>query len=179
MVINHQGHHSQLKYNQLREKVSEHIPVYQQDAKQPDVWTTLSGKKDDFLIYDRCGRLVYHLGLPYSFLSFPYVEEAIQITYCESKCGNCSYLTPEIEEICRNISKKPDEKPEEAEPPPSQHDQSPPLGHQGQKPHHRRHGHRQNNRRHQNRGSQAGSEDVVEAASQQPAVEDSPQRKRL
>uniref|UniRef100_A0A670JQS7 Selenoprotein P n=1 Tax=Podarcis muralis TaxID=64176 RepID=A0A670JQS7_PODMU len=92
MVINHQGHHSQLKYNQLREKVSEHIPVYQQDAKQPDVWTTLSGKKDDFLIYDRCGRLVYHLGLPYSFLSFPYVEEAIQITYCESKCGNCSYL---------------------------------------------------------------------------------------
>lgn len=39
----------------------------------------------------RCGRLVYHLGLPYSFLSFQYVEEAIKIAYCENKCGNCSY----------------------------------------------------------------------------------------
>uniref|UniRef100_A0A8D2IJS8 Selenoprotein P n=1 Tax=Varanus komodoensis TaxID=61221 RepID=A0A8D2IJS8_VARKO len=92
LVVNHQGQHSQLKYPQLREKVSTNIPVYQQDSKQPDVWTALNGRKDDFLIYDRCGRLVYHLGLPYSFLSFPYVEEAIRITYCESKCGNCSYL---------------------------------------------------------------------------------------
>lgn len=39
----------------------------------------------------RCGRLVYHLGLPYSFLHFQYVEEAIKIAYCENKCGNCSY----------------------------------------------------------------------------------------
>lgn len=39
----------------------------------------------------RCGRLVYHLGLPYSFLSFQYVEESIKIAYCENKCGNCSY----------------------------------------------------------------------------------------
>lgn len=40
----------------------------------------------------RCGRLVYHLGLPYSFLTFPYVEEAIKIAYCEKKCGNCSLM---------------------------------------------------------------------------------------
>uniref|UniRef100_A0A670YM85 Selenoprotein P n=1 Tax=Pseudonaja textilis TaxID=8673 RepID=A0A670YM85_PSETE len=91
IVVNHQGHQSQLKYQLLREKVSEDIPVYQQNATQPDIWATLKGKKDDFLIYDRCGRLVYHLGLPYTFLSFPYVEKAIQIAYCEDTCGNCSY----------------------------------------------------------------------------------------
>lgn len=39
----------------------------------------------------RCGRLVYHLGLPYSFLHFQYVEQSIKIAYCENKCGNCSY----------------------------------------------------------------------------------------
>lgn len=40
----------------------------------------------------RCGRLVYHLGMPYSFLHFQYVEESIKIAYCENKCGNCSYM---------------------------------------------------------------------------------------
>lgn len=53
VVVNHQGAHSQKKYAQLREKVSENIPVYQQESTQPDVWTVLNGKKDDFLIYDR------------------------------------------------------------------------------------------------------------------------------
>lgn len=43
------------------------------------------------LFLHRCGRLMYHLGLPYSFLSLPYVEESIKIAYCENKCGNCSY----------------------------------------------------------------------------------------
>uniref|UniRef100_A0A7N5JR58 Selenoprotein P N-terminal domain-containing protein n=1 Tax=Ailuropoda melanoleuca TaxID=9646 RepID=A0A7N5JR58_AILME len=114
IVVNHQGHHSQLKYQLLREKVSEDIPVYQQNATQPDVWATLRGRKDDFLIYDRCGRLVYHLELPYTFLSFPYVEKAIHIAYCEDTCGNCSYTTPEIGEICKRISENPEEKQIEA-----------------------------------------------------------------
>uniref|UniRef100_A0A8C4Y207 Selenoprotein P n=1 Tax=Gopherus evgoodei TaxID=1825980 RepID=A0A8C4Y207_9SAUR len=92
MVVNHQGIHSQLKIHTLREKVSENITVYQQSETQTDVWTTLNGNKDDVLIYDRCGRLVYHLGLPYSFLTFPYVEDSIKIAYCEYKCGNCSYM---------------------------------------------------------------------------------------
>uniref|UniRef100_A0A803XV17 Selenoprotein P N-terminal domain-containing protein n=1 Tax=Meleagris gallopavo TaxID=9103 RepID=A0A803XV17_MELGA len=91
VVVNHQSPHSQKKFHLLQESVSDHITVYQQDDHQADVWTTLNGNKDDFLIYDRCGRLVYHLGLPYSFLSFRYVEEAIKIAYCENKCGNCSY----------------------------------------------------------------------------------------
>ncbi|KAK9408577.1 selenoprotein P [Crotalus adamanteus] len=114
IVVNHQGNSSQLKYQLLREKVPEDIPVYQQNATELDVWTTLRGKKDDFLIYDRCGRLVYHLGLPVSFLSFPFVEKAIQITYCKETCGNCSYTTSEIEEICKRIWENPEEKQIEA-----------------------------------------------------------------
>uniref|UniRef100_A0A8C8AH41 Selenoprotein P n=1 Tax=Otus sunia TaxID=257818 RepID=A0A8C8AH41_9STRI len=91
VIVNHQGTYSQRKFHLLKESVSDSITVYQQDEQQADVWTTLNGNKDDFLIYDRCGRLVYHLGLPYSFLSFRYVEESIKIAYCENKCGNCSY----------------------------------------------------------------------------------------
>lgn len=88
----------------LKNKVSEHIPVYQQEENQTDVWTLLNGNKDDFLIYDRCGRLVYHIGWPFSILSFSYVEEAIKIAYCEKKCGNCSLMTLEDEDFCKNVS---------------------------------------------------------------------------
>uniref|UniRef100_A0A8C5TM58 Selenoprotein P n=1 Tax=Malurus cyaneus samueli TaxID=2593467 RepID=A0A8C5TM58_9PASS len=91
VVVNHQGAQSRREFHLLKERVSDYITVYQQDEQQDDVWTTLNGNKDDFLIYDRCGRLVYHLGLPYSFLHFQYVEESIKIAYCENKCGNCSY----------------------------------------------------------------------------------------
>uniref|UniRef100_G3TLW1 Selenoprotein P N-terminal domain-containing protein n=1 Tax=Loxodonta africana TaxID=9785 RepID=G3TLW1_LOXAF len=104
VIVNHQDLNSRLKYIHLKNKVSEHIPVYQQEENQTDVWTLLNGNKDDFLIYDRCGRLVYHLGLPYSFLTFPYVEAAIKIVYCEEKCGNCSLMTPEDEDFCKKVS---------------------------------------------------------------------------
>lgn len=53
VVVNHQGLHSRLKYIHLKNQVSEHIPVYQQEENQTDVWTLLNGNKDDFLIYDR------------------------------------------------------------------------------------------------------------------------------
>lgn len=104
IVVNHQGLSSRLKYNLLKNEVSEHIPVYQQEENQTDVWTLLNGNKDDFLVYDRCGRLVYHLGLPFSILQFPYVEQAIKIAYCEEKCGNCSLTTLEDEDFCKNVS---------------------------------------------------------------------------
>ncbi|NXM07725.1 SEPP1 protein, partial [Tyrannus savana] len=132
VVVNHQGAQSQRKFHLLKESVSDYINVYQQEEQQDDVWTTLNGNKDDFLIYDRCGRLVYHLGLPYSFLHFQYVEEAIKIAYCENKCGNCSYMEPDIDDICENITRKAD-KVEETEPKPT-----------GQHSHHHnvhRHGH--------------------------------------
>lgn len=185
VVVNHRGPHSQLKYPHLRENVAENIPVYQQDTKQPDVWTALNGKKDDFLIYDRCGRLVYHLGLPYTFLSFSYVEEAIQSTYCESKCGNCSYMAVEDEERCKNISKKPDENPTETIPPSGHHHLLPPHRHHGHRQHNREGDHRhqspQNNRRH-NRvtvHNREGHDNVEAAVPQQAVVEMPPPEKRL
>ncbi|NWU83724.1 SEPP1 protein, partial [Onychorhynchus coronatus] len=118
VVVNHQGAQSQREFHLLKESVSDYITVYQQEEQQDDVWTTLNGNKDDFLIYDRCGRLVYHLGLPYSFLHFRYVEEAIKIAYCGNKCGNCSYTDPDIDDICENITRKADEL-EEREPKPT------------------------------------------------------------
>lgn len=53
MVINHQGAQAQRLHTMLAQKLSEHITLYKQDEQQPDVWQTLRGEKDDFLIYDR------------------------------------------------------------------------------------------------------------------------------
>ncbi|NXQ61667.1 SEPP1 protein, partial [Anthoscopus minutus] len=116
VVVNHQGPQSRREFHLLKERVSDYITVYQQDEQQEDVWAALNGNKDDFLIYDRCGRLVYHLGLPYSFLHFHYVEESIKIAYCENKCGNCSYMEPDIDGVCENITKKAGEELSEMEP---------------------------------------------------------------
>ncbi|NXT01512.1 SEPP1 protein, partial [Jacana jacana] len=140
VVVNHQGAYSQRKFHLLKESVSDFITVYQQDEQQADVWTTLNGSKDDFLIYDRCGRLVYHLGLPYSFLSFQYVEESIKIAYCESKCGNCSYTEPDIDGVCENITRSAEEKLVEIELKPSGHHSHHHHG-QGQGQRHRHHHH--------------------------------------
>ncbi|NWI95376.1 SEPP1 protein, partial [Pitta sordida] len=119
VVVNHQGAQSQKEIHLLQESVSDYITVYQQEEHQDDVWTVLNGNKDDFLIYDRCGRLVYHLGLPYSFLHFQYVEESIKIAYCGNKCGNCSYMEPDIDDICENITKGAGQKLAEIEPQPA------------------------------------------------------------
>ena len=53
MVVNHQGEQAQRLHSLLAGKLSENITLYKQDEQQPDVWQTLSGEKDDFLIYDR------------------------------------------------------------------------------------------------------------------------------
>uniref|UniRef100_A0A8C7H216 Selenoprotein P N-terminal domain-containing protein n=1 Tax=Oncorhynchus kisutch TaxID=8019 RepID=A0A8C7H216_ONCKI len=93
MVVNHQGEQAQRLHTLLRQKLSENITLYKQQPKQEDVWQTLAGEKDDFLIYDRCGRLTYHISLPYSILGTPYVENAIKETYCTRVCGDCTYET--------------------------------------------------------------------------------------
>lgn len=53
MVINHQGEQAQRLHAVLTQRLSVNITVYKQDEQQPDVWQTLGGEKDDFLIYDR------------------------------------------------------------------------------------------------------------------------------
>ncbi|KAG7481182.1 hypothetical protein MATL_G00064070 [Megalops atlanticus] len=113
MVVNDQGAESQRLHSTLREKMSENIILHAQDPKQDDVWKALSGEKDDFLIYDRCGRLTYHIALPYSILSTPYVEEAIRETYCSGICGNCSFETSEQKATCnRTVEAEAERSPE-------------------------------------------------------------------
>uniref|UniRef100_A0A8K9V8G4 Selenoprotein P N-terminal domain-containing protein n=1 Tax=Oncorhynchus mykiss TaxID=8022 RepID=A0A8K9V8G4_ONCMY len=91
MVVNHQGEQAQHLHTLLSQKLSENIILYKQVPKQDDVWQALAGKKDDFLIYDRCGRLTHHIFLPFSILGTPYVENAIKETYCQRICGDCTY----------------------------------------------------------------------------------------
>ncbi|CAG5897166.1 unnamed protein product [Menidia menidia] len=89
MIVNDGELHSRAMYRELSRAAPGGVPVYQQSVLQKDVWETLDGDKDDFLIYDRCGLLTFHIVLPYSFLNYPYVEAAIRATYNRDIC-NCS-----------------------------------------------------------------------------------------
>lgn len=53
MVVNQQTEQARRLHTMLAQRLSENITLYKQDEQQPDVWKTLSGQKDDFLIYDR------------------------------------------------------------------------------------------------------------------------------
>ncbi|KTF86565.1 hypothetical protein cypCar_00008151, partial [Cyprinus carpio] len=89
MVVNNRDERSQQLHHLLKERLM-NITLYAQDLSQPDVWQAVNVEKDDILVYDRCGRLTYHLSLPYTILSHPHVEEAIRRTYCDGVCGECS-----------------------------------------------------------------------------------------
>uniref|UniRef100_A0A3B5LR69 Selenoprotein P2 n=1 Tax=Xiphophorus couchianus TaxID=32473 RepID=A0A3B5LR69_9TELE len=91
LIVNEQNAVSRALYWELKKRAPTGVPVYQQDANQTDVWEVLDGDKDDFLIYDRCGLLTFHVVLPYSFMHNPYVEAAIRATYVGDIC-NCSPL---------------------------------------------------------------------------------------
>uniref|UniRef100_A0A3Q1HV68 Selenoprotein P N-terminal domain-containing protein n=1 Tax=Anabas testudineus TaxID=64144 RepID=A0A3Q1HV68_ANATE len=89
MIVNEREAHSRAMYWELKKRAPSDVPVYQQAIFQKDVWEVLDGDKDDFLVYDRCGLLTFHIVLPYSYLSQPYVEAAIRATYQKNIC-NCS-----------------------------------------------------------------------------------------
>ena len=57
--------------NELTKRVS--FPVYQEPASQ-DIMGMLGGVKDDILIYDRCGLLVDHFTMPWSYLGYSFVR---------------------------------------------------------------------------------------------------------
>lgn len=90
MIVNEQAPLSRAMFGELQRQAPAGVPVFQQQPQEPDVWQLLGGDKDDFLVYDRCGRLAFHIQLPYSFLHFPYVESAIRFTHSKDFCGNCS-----------------------------------------------------------------------------------------
>lgn len=47
----------------------------------------------------RCGRLAFHIQLPFSFLHFPYVEAAIRSSLVKDFCGNCSLYPNTTQEV--------------------------------------------------------------------------------
>uniref|UniRef100_A0A8C7H228 Selenoprotein P N-terminal domain-containing protein n=1 Tax=Oncorhynchus kisutch TaxID=8019 RepID=A0A8C7H228_ONCKI len=90
LIVNEREAQSRAMYWELKRMAPPGIPVYQQAPLQDDVWEALDGDKDDFLVYDRCGRLTFHIVLPYSFLHYPYIEAAVRATYHKDICGNCT-----------------------------------------------------------------------------------------
>ncbi|KAG7489711.1 hypothetical protein JOB18_018357 [Solea senegalensis] len=107
MVVNHQGEQSRRLHPLLAHKLSENITLYKQDEQMPDVWQTLGGDKDDFLVYDRCGRLTHHISLPYSIIGQGHVEGAIKDTYCNRICGDCTHESAETPEECKGRVEAP------------------------------------------------------------------------
>lgn len=53
MIVNKREAHSRAMYWELKRRAPPSVPVYQQDPFQEDVWETLGGDTDDFLVYDR------------------------------------------------------------------------------------------------------------------------------
>ncbi|CAM5136552.1 unnamed protein product [Eretmochelys imbricata] len=98
MIVNEKAPLSRAMFWELKRLAPEGVPVYQQEILEPDVWQILDGDKDDFFIYDRCGRLAFHIPLPYSFLHFRYVESAVRFTYAKDVCGNCSLYSNSTQE---------------------------------------------------------------------------------
>ncbi|NXU48717.1 SELPB protein, partial [Turnix velox] len=119
IIINEKAPLSRIMLEELRRHAPRDIPVFQPEPGDPDVWQVLGGDKDDFLIYDRCGRLAFHIQLPYSFLHFPYVESAIRFTHSKDYCGNCSFYPNITQEANRTmeeaVTSSPPPKEEEKE----------------------------------------------------------------
>uniref|UniRef100_A0A3Q2PTU2 Selenoprotein P n=1 Tax=Fundulus heteroclitus TaxID=8078 RepID=A0A3Q2PTU2_FUNHE len=148
MVINHQGEHAQRLHPMLAQRLPDSISLYKQSEQQPDVWTALNGKKDDFIIYDRCGRLTHHISLPYSVIGHGHIESAIKEAYCNRMCGDCSYEVPTMQHGGKMISLEPvgstAESPEECKAKPNAQPDAvapPAVGDNTQHDHSRHHGH--------------------------------------
>ncbi|KAJ3603937.1 hypothetical protein NHX12_028678 [Muraenolepis orangiensis] len=110
MVVNDQNMQAQRLHPLLTTRLSSNIQLYKQGDQDANVWHALKGEKDDFLVYDRCGRLTYHISLPYSIIGQGHVETAIKDTYCKRICGNCSHESVDVPEECsRPVEARPEE----------------------------------------------------------------------
>jgi len=90
--INSKQWHAQPLKNLLEERVS--FPVYQASLEN-DAFQQLGGSKDDMFIYDRCGRLAYHIPYPKSYTRYGFVESAILSTLLDEPCGPCNQTLEE------------------------------------------------------------------------------------
>ncbi|KAG6928298.1 selenoprotein Pb-like [Chelydra serpentina] len=131
MIVNEKAPLSRAMFWELKRWAPAGVPVYQQEILEPDIWQILDGDKDDFLIYDRCGRLAFHIPLPYSFLHFRYVESAVRVTYAKDVCGNCSLYSNSTREANGTA-----EAPESLTQPPELEEKEQALSHHERKAHH-------------------------------------------
>eukprot|EP00064_Thunnus_orientalis_P005586 superscaffoldBa00000553_g5600 len=79
MVINHQGAQAQKLHSMLEQSLSENVTLYKQLEHQPDVWRTLNGEKDDFLIYDRFVTCVAVLPVTFHFHTPSLVKAMLRV----------------------------------------------------------------------------------------------------
>ncbi|KYN05234.1 Selenoprotein Pa [Cyphomyrmex costatus] len=63
--------------------------IFLQDDPQSRIWERFRASKEHAIVIDRCGKLTYHVIVPWSILFFPYVKAAILSTYVEDPCGGC------------------------------------------------------------------------------------------
>uniref|UniRef100_A0A673AP55 Selenoprotein P N-terminal domain-containing protein n=1 Tax=Sphaeramia orbicularis TaxID=375764 RepID=A0A673AP55_9TELE len=105
MIVNEREALSRAMYWELKRRAPSGVPVYQQTPFQNDVWEALDGDKDDFLIYDRCGLLTFHIVLPFSVLHYPYVEAAVRATYLKNIC-NCTVSKNHSVQTCKSTKKR-------------------------------------------------------------------------
>ncbi|XP_031824416.1 selenoprotein Pb-like [Sarcophilus harrisii] len=96
LIVNHKSAAAQALQGELELRAPRGVPVYSQRGPRPDIWGLLGGAKDDFLVYDRCGRLTFHIQLPFSALSFPFVEAAVRFSHQQDHCGNCSFYPAQV-----------------------------------------------------------------------------------
>ncbi|CAL8249254.1 unnamed protein product [Merluccius merluccius] len=99
MVVNHHGNEAQRLHPMLVSRLSSDIKLYKQD-RDTDVWQALNGEKDDFLVYDRCGLLTFHVSLPYSIIGQGHIEDAIKATYCKRICPDCPHESVDAPAAC-------------------------------------------------------------------------------
>ncbi|XP_012529986.1 uncharacterized protein LOC105833090 [Monomorium pharaonis] len=72
-------------------RVNETKITFLQDDSRSRIWEKFRASRDQMIIIDRCGKLTYHVIVPWSILFFPYVKAAILSTYKEDPCGGCNF----------------------------------------------------------------------------------------
>ncbi|XP_031840176.1 uncharacterized protein LOC116430336 isoform X1 [Nomia melanderi] len=63
--------------------------VFFRDTPELGIMEHFRASRDEVVVLDRCGKLTYHVIIPWSILYFPYVKAAILSTYKEDPCGPC------------------------------------------------------------------------------------------
>ncbi|XP_065353001.1 selenoprotein P-like [Cloeon dipterum] len=87
IVINEDHPWSKNQFDHLRNLAGRKVITIQGNGRD---WASVKGRKDDILIIDKCGRVTFHLSLPWSQLHLAYVKAAILATSKDQPCGSCS-----------------------------------------------------------------------------------------